>query len=146
VRVLEVGGDPDLAEEALVAEHGGELGMQDLEGDGAVVLQVARQEDGGHAAAAELAVEAVAVGQVGLESGEQVGQGGRWWGKGQKCAGAGRLASRALSPSPKGHRAQVAPIELSLLSRRGKPGAMVVRRLAVSPGFALVNDGSREFG
>ena len=37
VRVLQVRGDLDLREEALGAEHGGELGVQHLDGDLAVV-------------------------------------------------------------------------------------------------------------
>ena len=39
-----------------------QLGVQDLDGDLAVVLQVLGEVDGGHAALAELAFEAVAVG------------------------------------------------------------------------------------
>ena len=56
VRVLEVGGDLDLAEEALAAEDGGELGVEDLDGDLAAVLQVFGEIDRGHAALAQLAV------------------------------------------------------------------------------------------
>ena len=63
VRVLEPGGEVDLALEALGAERGGELGEQDLEGDRAVVAEVVGQVDDGHAAAAELALERVAVGE-----------------------------------------------------------------------------------
>jgi hypothetical protein len=39
-RVLEPGGDFDLAEEAIGAQAGGELGPQDLDGDPPVVLEV----------------------------------------------------------------------------------------------------------
>ena len=53
----------DLALEALGAERGGKLGEEDLEGDGAVVAEVLGQVDDGHAAAAELALEGVAVGE-----------------------------------------------------------------------------------
>jgi hypothetical protein len=42
--------------------------MEDLQGDGAGVPEIAGQVDGGHAAAAELALEQVAVGQGGLET------------------------------------------------------------------------------
>ena len=42
---------------------GGELGAQDLERDRAVVPEVVGEVDRGHAAASELALEAVAVGQ-----------------------------------------------------------------------------------
>ena len=61
--MLEPGGEADLALEALGAERGGELGEQDLEGDGPVVAEVVGQVDDGHAAAAELALEGVAVGE-----------------------------------------------------------------------------------
>ena len=61
--MLEPGTEPDLPEEARRTQRGGELGMHDLERDRAVVLQVVGEPDRGHAAAAELAVERVAVGQ-----------------------------------------------------------------------------------
>jgi hypothetical protein len=67
------GGDGDLAGEALGAEGGGELGAEDLEGDPAVVLQVLGEVDGGHAALAELPLDAVALGEGGLEAGHRVG-------------------------------------------------------------------------
>ena len=63
VRVLEVGGGLDLGQEALGADDGGEFGAEDLDGDGAIVLEVVGQVDRGHAALAELALDAVAVGQ-----------------------------------------------------------------------------------
>ena len=72
--MLQVGGDPDLGEEALGAEHGGELGPQDLEGDLAVVLAVVGEVDGGHAAAAELAFDGVAVAE-GVAQGVGYGHG-----------------------------------------------------------------------
>ena len=61
--MLEIGGDLDLGEEAVAADDGGQLGVQDLDGDLAAVLQVLGEVDGGHAALAELAVEAIAVGE-----------------------------------------------------------------------------------
>jgi len=63
VGVLQRGRHLDLAEEALFAERGGELLAQDLHGDLAVVLEVVREIDRGHAPRAELALDAVAVGQ-----------------------------------------------------------------------------------
>ena len=59
--MLEPGCEPDLALEAVGAQRGGELGVEDLEGDGAVVAQVAREIDRGHAPAAELALERIPV-------------------------------------------------------------------------------------
>ena len=48
--MLEVGGGLDLGEEAFGADDGGEFGAEDLDGDGAVVLEVVGEVDGGHAA------------------------------------------------------------------------------------------------
>ena len=45
----------------------GEVGVEDLECDGTVVAQVASEVHGGHAATAELALEAVATGETLLE-------------------------------------------------------------------------------
>ena len=50
-------------QEPLGADDRGELGAQHLERDLAVVAQVVREVDGGHAARPELALDAVAVGQ-----------------------------------------------------------------------------------
>ena len=61
--MLEPGGELDLALEPLGAEGGGELGVEHLERDRPVVPEVAREIDRGHAPAAELALERVAVAQ-----------------------------------------------------------------------------------
>ena len=61
--MLQPGGEPDLPLEPLGAERRGELRMEQLERDRAVVLEVLGQPDRGHAAAAELAVERVALPQ-----------------------------------------------------------------------------------
>ena len=58
-------GGLDLLHEALGAEHGGELGLEDLDRDLAIVLEVFGQIHGGHAALPERALDAVAVGQGG---------------------------------------------------------------------------------
>ena len=73
VRVLEVRGELDLGEEPLGADHGGELGPQDLERDPPVVSEVCREIDHGHAAGADLAVEPVAVFESGLETADELG-------------------------------------------------------------------------
>jgi hypothetical protein len=54
----------DLADEPLRADGRRQFGMQYLEGDQAIVLEVARKVDRGHSP--ELALEHVAVPQVGL--------------------------------------------------------------------------------
>jgi hypothetical protein len=72
--VLEASRDLDLAEESLRAEAGGELGVEHLEGHGAIVAEIERPEYRGHPAAAELALDAVAVGEGSPQVGEKIGQ------------------------------------------------------------------------
>ena len=74
--MLQASGDPDFLEESLRAERGRELGAQDLERDGPIVPEVAGEIDGGHAAASELALDAVAIGQGGREEVGRLGQRG----------------------------------------------------------------------
>jgi hypothetical protein len=63
VRMRQLGRDLDLPAEALGADGGGEIRMEDLDGDVATVFEVAREEDGGHATAAELALDRVDLAQ-----------------------------------------------------------------------------------
>ena len=72
VRMVELGGDGDLAEEPLGAERVGEFRVEDLDRHRAIVLEVVREVDGGHAALAELALDAVAVGEGGGESHQKI--------------------------------------------------------------------------
>ena len=73
VGVQQPGGHPDLALEPVGADGGGELGVEHLERDLAAIPQVGHQHDARHSAPAELAAERVAVGQVGLELGAELG-------------------------------------------------------------------------
>jgi len=52
--------DTDLAEKALAAQRGRELGPDDFHGDGSVVLEILRQIDTSHAAAPEFALDPIA--------------------------------------------------------------------------------------
>ena len=70
--MLQPGGELDLALEALGAERGGQLGVEHLERDRPVVAEVVGEVDRGHAAAPELALDAVAVGQGRRERGALV--------------------------------------------------------------------------
>ena len=72
--MLEPGGELDLAEEAVGAEGGCQLGVENFQRDWPVVLHVLDEVDRGHAAAAELALELVAVTQGVPEGGERLGQ------------------------------------------------------------------------
>ena len=70
--MLKLGGDPDLAEEAVTAERGGELGKQDLDGDLAAVADVVGQIDDRHAAPPQLSNYRVLFGQREAESLERI--------------------------------------------------------------------------
>lgn len=60
-RVIELGGDRDFSEEAVRSEDRSQIGSNDFDGDGAVVLEVVRQVHRGHASATEFAVDSVAL-------------------------------------------------------------------------------------
>jgi len=74
VRVLQVRRRLDLGQEALGTDDGGELGLEHLQRDAAVVLLVARQVDRRHAALAELTLDAVAALEGRVQAGDWVGQ------------------------------------------------------------------------
>ena len=65
--MLQGRGGLDLAKKPLGADDGGQLGPQHLDRDVAIVLEILREIDRGHAALAELALDAVAVGEGHLE-------------------------------------------------------------------------------
>jgi hypothetical protein len=71
VRVLQVGGELDLGQEALRADDGGKLGPQHLDGDSTVVPEILGEIDRGHAAGADLLLETVVVGQGGRDPGRR---------------------------------------------------------------------------
>jgi hypothetical protein len=73
VRVLQSRADPDLSKEALGSHHLSQIGMQDFERDGPVVPEVLGQEDGGHAAVSELALDPVPIGQRRLQTIQLIG-------------------------------------------------------------------------
>ena len=59
MRMLQLGRDPDLAQEPFGAEHRGEFGMQHLHGHLAIVLDVVRQKNRGHPTAANLPLDRI---------------------------------------------------------------------------------------
>ena len=73
VRMLQAGRHLDFAEEPLAAERGGELGPQHLERHLAPVPEILGEVHRGHAAGADLPLDAVAVGEGGGEAGEGLG-------------------------------------------------------------------------
>ena len=71
--MLQVGGGLDLAQKALGADDRGELWLQHLDRDLAIVLEVVGEIDRRHAAGPKFALDAVVVGERGGEAGEGVG-------------------------------------------------------------------------
>ena len=63
MRMVEAGGDGDLAEEPLGTERRGKLRAQHLDGDGPVVPLIMREIDRRHPAATELPIDAVPTSQ-----------------------------------------------------------------------------------
>jgi hypothetical protein len=90
VGVVQAGGGVDLALEPLGAEGRGEVGVEDLEGDQPIVLEIAGEEDGGHAAPPELSLECVAAAQPFLELRPQVGHARTGVEAGGNCPAKGR--------------------------------------------------------
>jgi hypothetical protein len=74
VGMLKAGSEADLPLEPFGAEGDRQLRVQDLEGDVAIVLEIAREVDRGHTASPELALEHVAVSEGVRELGPNVGQ------------------------------------------------------------------------
>ena len=61
--MIQARGQLNLSKKALAAERFSEIGMQHFDRDFPIVLEVVGQVDGGHPARAELAVEAIAIGE-----------------------------------------------------------------------------------
>ena len=78
--MLQPGGEPDLALETLGAHRGAKMRMQHLQGDGAIVAEVVRQPHGGHAAASQLVLKAVAITQRVSQGCDGIGHGARGFG------------------------------------------------------------------
>ena len=73
--MLQVGRRLDLGEEPLGAHDGGQLGLEHLERDLPLVPEVFGQVDRGHAALAELALDAVAALEGRVQAGDGIGHG-----------------------------------------------------------------------
>ena len=65
VRVSQLGGNADLAQKTIGAEAGRDFGSQDFDGDFAAVLFLFSEIDRRHAAAAQFALDGVAIGECG---------------------------------------------------------------------------------
>jgi len=131
--VLQPGAEPDLAEEPVGAQHLSQVGMEDFEGYRPIMLEVVRQENRGHTAAPQLAVDPVAVGQRRLKAIQQIGQagsGGRLCPDVTPALGGGPGGARWKSPalSHDGHASRV------LFSRgQVEVGVQVADRIVYPP-------------
>jgi len=77
VGVLEICRDTDFVQEPFRTECSRHFGLQDLERDLAVVLEVLCQIDRSHPTGPEFPLDAVAVGQGGGEAWERIGHGNK---------------------------------------------------------------------
>ena len=68
VRMTETGGGLDLAQEPFWAERSGDLWLEDFDGDLPMMLEVLGQVDRGHSAATELALDGIAIGDIGTQA------------------------------------------------------------------------------
>jgi hypothetical protein len=93
-------GPPHFAQKPVRAHPGSDLRPQHLDGDGAVVPQVAREINSGHAAASELAVELVAALQRLRERCGCVGHDGTGRGRAQRSSSFGISAVSGSMPTP----------------------------------------------
>lgn len=120
---MQSGQHANLAREPLTAFRGAELGMENLEGDRAVVSQVASAVDGGHATAAELSLDRVATGECCVRVRDFVVHASRPEATGSpKIRAAGAQApDRPCRPRCSSHNLLTWPIHRSSLSARGSP-------------------------
>jgi hypothetical protein len=77
VRVLELGGDPDLAQKPLGADRGGDLRIEHLDGDLPLVAAVSREVDERHTPASDLPLDDVTVAKDLLDLVEEFSHAGR---------------------------------------------------------------------
>ena len=73
--MLEVRGGADLGEKSIAAEDCAELRVEDFERDIALVSDVAREEDGRHAAAPDLSLDVVSPGELRSERSSELWHG-----------------------------------------------------------------------
>ena len=70
--MVQAGGDLDLAQEALGTDGSGQIRVQDLDRDLAVVLEILGEKHHGHAAATNSCIDRVPLGEGRLQAFEQV--------------------------------------------------------------------------
>ena len=113
--MLKASGELDLALEPLRTQCRGEFGMEDLQGDRAVVLDISCKVDRRHPPAAELALERVAPSEGGLHLSEEISQAVARGGVGSSIIGLANERGQRVSP-------ELAPGELRISQERQFPG------------------------
>src|SRR5712692_7302031 len=98
MRMLKASGELDLAAEPLRTQCRGEFGMEDLQGDRAVVLEISCEVDRRHPPAAELALERVAAAEGGLQMSEEISQVMARGGVGRSIIGLANERGQRVSP------------------------------------------------
>ena len=108
--MLQARGGADLSEKAFAAEDRAEVWVEHLHGDATVVLDVVRQIDGRHPAAADLAVDAIAVGESGgktIDHARGAGKDGRRLRR--EYTESERLCANGPEPPPAGNQSRPRP-------------------------------------
>ena len=123
--MLQAGRGADFAQEPLAAECRAEVGVQYFDRDVAIVFQVVRQVDGGHATRAECAFDAIAMA-------ESLGQTGGWC---QSCASAlrGMRPAAALKRGVSFTAATRPPLKDDIDPRPSSTKTTVIRSLYAIP-------------
>jgi hypothetical protein len=75
MRMLQIRRGPDLRQESLGANYGGELGLEHLERDLAAVAEIVGEVHRGHSALAELALDAVPAREGGVKAPNRIRHG-----------------------------------------------------------------------
>src|SRR6266851_4844223 len=98
MRMAELGGEADLTEEALGAQHGAQLGAQDLDGHAPLVFPVLCEVNGCHPPLAQLALDRVAIVERSPKSIERVGHSRGPW----EVTGVRYVPRRGCGPARRG--------------------------------------------
>ncbi len=131
VRMLETGGEPDLTLEPVGADARGQFGMQHLDGDIPIVLDILGQKNGCHSSPAKLARDGVAIGQTGPQAIEHLGHGCSSTGSGiPRSIGVSQLPDQRHAPPDPGAHGDISGGKLVM---RVEFPAMSTRRPVSSP-------------
>src|SRR5688572_3024978 len=72
MRMLQIGGRFDFTQKAIAAQYQSQLGLQNLEGNPAIVTDISREIDRSHPTGADFALDGVAAGERRIELGSNI--------------------------------------------------------------------------